>query len=63
MADVHYMYMDMVMIIKRFIHAEVAGLWEEHLAEVEKMLEYLVAAGHCICRCFFSNSKCRFNQF
>ncbi|KAJ8403226.1 hypothetical protein AAFF_G00354430 [Aldrovandia affinis] len=40
------MYMDMVMILKRFIHAEHAGLWEEHLAEVEKMLPYLVAAGH-----------------
>ena len=36
----------MVMILKRFIHAERAGLWEEHLAEVEKMLPYLVAAGH-----------------
>jgi len=40
------MYMDMVMILKRYIHAERAGLWEEHLAEVEKMLPYLVAAGH-----------------
>ena len=40
------MYMDMVMILRRFIHAERAGLWEEHLAEVEKMLPYLVAAGH-----------------
>ena len=38
--------MDMVMILRRFIHAERAGLWEEHLAEVEKMLPYLVAAGH-----------------
>ena len=26
------------MILKTFIHAERAGLWEEHLAEVEKML-------------------------
>ena len=40
------MYMDMVMILKRFIHAEREGLWEEHLAEVEKMLPYLVASGH-----------------
>ena len=30
--------MGTVMILKRFIHAERAGLWEEHLAEVEKML-------------------------
>jgi len=40
------MHMDMLMILKRFIHAERAGLWEAHLAEVEKMLSYLVAAGH-----------------
>ena len=40
------MYMDMVMILKRYIHAERAGMWEEHLAEVENMLPYLVAAGH-----------------
>ena len=41
------MYMDMVMILKRCIHAERAGLWEEHLAELENMLLYLVAAGRC----------------
>lgn len=40
------MYMDMVMILRRFIHAKHTGLWEEHSAEVEKMLPYLVAAGH-----------------
>ncbi|CAM4331524.1 unnamed protein product [Leuciscus chuanchicus] len=40
------MYMDMVMIFRWFIHAERAGLSEEHLAEVEKMLPNLVAAGH-----------------
>ena len=34
------------MILKRFIHAERAGLLEEHLAETEKMLPYLVSAGH-----------------
>ena len=38
------MYMDMVMILKRYIHAERAGLWEEYLAELETMLLYLVAA-------------------
>ena len=32
--------MDTVMILKRFMHAERAGLWEEHLAVVEKMLRY-----------------------
>ncbi|RXM31631.1 hypothetical protein EOD39_6811 [Acipenser ruthenus] len=36
----------MIMILKRYIHAERAGLWEEHPAEVEKMLPYLVAARH-----------------
>ena len=41
------MYMDMVMIMKRHIHAERAGLWEEHLAELENMLIYLIAAGRC----------------
>jgi len=40
------MYMDMLMILKRFVHAERAGLWDQHLAEVKKMLPYLVAAGH-----------------
>ena len=28
------MYMDMVIIVKRYTHAERAGLWEEHLAEL-----------------------------
>ena len=41
------MYMDMVIILKRYTHAERAGLWEEHLAELENMLLYLVAAGRC----------------
>ena len=35
------MYMDMMMILKRYIHAERARLWEEHLAELENMLLYL----------------------
>ena len=39
------MYMDMVMILKRCIHTERAGLWEEYLAELENMLLYLVSAG------------------
>ena len=41
------MYMDMLMILERCIHAEHAGLWEEHLAELENMLLYLVDTGHC----------------
>ena len=41
------MYMDMVMILKRYIHAERAGLWEEYLAELENMLLYLLADGRC----------------
>ena len=41
------MYMDMVMILKRCIHSERAGLWEDHLAELGNMLLYLVAAGRC----------------
>ena len=32
------MYMDMVMILKRCIHTERAGIWEEYLAELENML-------------------------
>ena len=41
------MYMDMVMILKRCIHAERTGLWEEHLVELANMLLYIVAAGRC----------------
>ena len=41
------MYMDMVMILKRYIHAERAGPWEEYLAEFENMLLYLVAVSSC----------------
>ena len=42
------MYMDTVMILKRFIHAERAGLWEEHLAKVDFFYDraYVVAACH-----------------
>ena len=41
------MYMYMVMILNRYIHAERSCLWEEHLAELENMLLYLVDAGRC----------------
>ena len=35
------------MILKRYIHAERAGLWVEYLAELDNMLLYLVSAGRC----------------
>ena len=34
------MYMNMVMILKRYIHAERTGLWEEYLAELDNVLLY-----------------------
>ena len=40
------MYMDMVQILKRYIHAVRAGIWEEHLNETQNMLPYLDSAGH-----------------
>ena len=40
------MYVDMVSILKRFIKAERAGKWMEHLAEIQHMLPYIVAAKH-----------------
>ena len=45
-AKLWLMYIDMVDILKRFIHAERAGIWKEHLAAAEEMLPYLVVAGH-----------------
>ena len=40
------MYVDMVSILKRFIKAERAGKWIEHLTEIQHMLPYIVAAKH-----------------
>ena len=40
------MYVDMVSILKQFIKAERAGKWMEHLAEIQHMLPYIVAAKH-----------------
>ena len=40
------MYVDMVSILKRFIKAERAGKWMEHLAEIQHMLPNIVAAKH-----------------
>ena len=39
-------YVEMVMILKRYIHAERAGLWKQHLTEVENMLPFMVSAHH-----------------
>ncbi|KAL5018841.1 hypothetical protein ScPMuIL_004563 [Solemya velum] len=41
-----FMYIVMVMIAKRYIHAERAGDWMEHLIEIQNKLPYLVSAGH-----------------
>ena len=40
------MYILMLLIAKRYIYAERAGEWEEHLEQVQKMLPYIVSAGH-----------------
>ena len=40
------LYIDMVMILKRYIRSERAGLWLSHLDEVQNMLPYIVAAHH-----------------
>ena len=40
------MYVDMVSILKRFIKAERAGKWMEHLTEIQHMLPYIAAAKH-----------------
>ena len=40
------MYIDMCQILKRYIHAERSGDWQSHLDEIEKMLPYIVSAGH-----------------
>ncbi|KAG1652598.1 hypothetical protein GQR58_026208 [Nymphon striatum] len=40
------MYIDMILILRRYIHAERAGLWQQHLQEVRNMLPYTIASGH-----------------
>lgn len=40
------MYVEMVSILKRFIRAERAGDWLQHLEEAGNMLPYIVAAKH-----------------
>ena len=40
------MYIEMILIAKRYVYAERAGLWQSHLKETSNMLPYLVSAGH-----------------
>ena len=40
-------YMNMVMILNRYTHAERTCLRAEHLTEVENIMPYLVVAGRC----------------
>ncbi|KAJ8321079.1 hypothetical protein KUTeg_002666 [Tegillarca granosa] len=40
------MYVDMVLILKRYIHAERSGSWTQHLKEVENMLPYTISSQH-----------------
>lgn len=40
------MYIDMVLIMKRYIHSERSGNWERHLLEVKNMTPYIISAGH-----------------
>ncbi len=40
-------YLNMVMVLKRYAHAERTCLRAQHLTEVENMLPYLVAASRC----------------
>ena len=45
-AELWGMYIDMVLVLKQYIRAERAGLWQQHLQEVENMLPYTVSSGH-----------------
>ncbi|KAG1663251.1 hypothetical protein GQR58_020488 [Nymphon striatum] len=40
------MYIDMMLILRRYIHADRAGLWQQHLQEVRNMLPYTIASDH-----------------
>ena len=45
-ANFWLMYIEMVQVLKRYIHAERAGLWQEHIQEVQNMLPFIVSAQH-----------------
>ena len=38
------MYVEMVLIMKRYITAERAGIWEDHLTEVTYMIPFIISA-------------------
>ena len=40
------LYMDMVLILKRYILAGRGGKWQEHLNKAQKMLPFTVSSGH-----------------
>ena len=40
------MYINMVNILKGYVRAERAGIWDEHLAAVQRMLPYTISSGH-----------------
>ena len=43
------MYVEMVQILRRYIHTERSGCWQAHLTEVENMIPYIYAVGHRNC--------------
>lgn len=45
-AKIWIQYMDMIDLLRDFLRSERTGNWKLHLAKVEKMIPYLVAAGH-----------------
>ena len=40
------MYIQILLILKRYIEAERAGLWQQHVTEVGNVLPYMVSVGH-----------------
>ena len=39
-------YINMVIILKRYIASEKGGVWKNHLKEMNNMLTYIVSTGH-----------------
>ena len=40
------MYVEMVLMMKQYITAERAGIWEDHLTEVTNMIPFIISARH-----------------
>ena len=40
------MYLDMVAVLRKYIHAERTANWDLHISTCKQMLPYMVAAGH-----------------